>query len=92
MWWWVLGWVVLVLLGLLFLGLVTWGLVRRVIELGREMSRSADRLAPALEQVTETYRPARSVLSEPGSAPPSRRRTRGRNRVEALHRRPRGVG
>lgn len=92
MWWWVLGWVVLVLLGLLFLGLVVWGLVRRVIELGRELSRSADRLAPAFEQVTETYVPARSVLSDRDGAAPPRRRTRNRNRADALHRRTRGVG
>ena len=92
MWWWVLGWVVLVLLGLLALGLVVWGLVRRVIELGREVSRSADRLAPALEQVAESYVPARSVLSDPDAPPPPRRRRRGRNRADALHRRTRGVG
>jgi hypothetical protein len=92
MWWWVLGWVVLVLLGGVFLGLVVWGLVRRVIELGREVGRSADRLAPVLTQVGETYVPARSVLSDQDGAPPPRRRTRRRNQAVALRRRPRGVG
>ena len=91
MWWWVLGWVVLMLLGLLFLGRVVWGDVRRVIELGREVSRSADRLAPAFDQVTEGYVPARSVLSDPDSTAPPRRRHRGRNRGEGPHRRARGL-
>jgi hypothetical protein len=92
MWWWVLGWCVLVLLALVFLGLVVWGLVKRVIELGREISRSADRLAPALEQVTEAYVPAPSVLSDPSTAPSPQRRARRRSRAGARHRRPQGVG
>ena len=92
MWWWLLGWVVLVLLGLLFLGLVVWGLVKRVLELGREVGRSADRLSPALETITAPYVPARSVLSDPGATPARPRgRTRRRNRADALHRRTRGV-
>ncbi len=91
MWWWVLGWVVLVLLGLLFLGLVAWGLVRRVIELGRELGRSAERLSPALEQITESYVPARSVLSEPSTTPSRGRPGRGRTRGGARHRRRWGV-
>jgi hypothetical protein len=37
MWWWLLGWCLLVLLGAAFLGLVVWGLVKRLLELGRAM-------------------------------------------------------
>jgi hypothetical protein len=87
MWWWLLGWCVLVLLGAGFLGLVAWGLVKRVMELGRAFGRSAERLAPALEQISESYTPARSVLSDPSSplAAPRRRRAAG-------HRRRWGVG
>ena len=87
MWWWLLGWCVLVLLGAVFLGLVAWGLVKRVLELGRAFARSAERLAPVLEQISESYTPARSVLSDPVSAevPPRRRRA-------AAHRRRWGVG
>jgi CHASE1-domain containing sensor protein len=88
MWWWLLGWCVLVLLGLLFLGMVAWGLVKRIIELGRALGRSADRLAPALDQISEAYVPARSVLSDPGAAPAPRRRSR---RKAAGHRGARGV-
>ena len=80
MWWWLLGWCVLVLLGAGFLGLVVWGLVKRVMELGRALGRSAERLSPALEQITDSYAPARSVLSEPASAPPPRRGARHRRR------------
>jgi hypothetical protein len=86
MWWWLLGWCVLLLLGAGFLGLVGWGLVKRVIELGRAFGRSAERLAPALEQITESYTPARSVLSDPTTVSAAPRR-RG-----AGHRRRRGVG
>jgi hypothetical protein len=88
MWWWLLGWCVLVLLGAGFLGLVGWGLVRRLMELGRAFGRSAERLAPALEQISDSYTPARSVLSDPTSAeaPPHRRRR------AAAHRRRWGVG
>lgn len=87
MWWWLLGWCVLVLLGLAFLGLVAWGLVRRVIDLGHELGRSADRLSPALEQITDTYVPARSVLSEPDALPD----LAARRRRTARHRGRRGV-
>jgi hypothetical protein len=87
MWWWLLGWCVLVLLGAVFLGLVGWGLVKRVMELGRAFGHSAERLAPALEQISESYTPARSVLSDPTAAPAAPRRRRG-----AGHRRRRGVG
>jgi hypothetical protein len=73
MWWWVLGWCVLVLLALGFLGLVAWGLVKRGIELGSELGRSADRLSTALEQISESYVPARSVLSDPAATPTARR-------------------
>jgi hypothetical protein len=87
MWWWLLGWCLLVLLGAGFLGLVGWGLVKRVMELGRAFARSAERLAPALEQISASYTPARSVLSDPTTATtaPRRRRT-------AAHRRRWGVG
>jgi hypothetical protein len=91
MWWWVLGWCVLVLLGLLFLGLVAWGLVKRLIELGRAVADSAERLSPALEQITESYVPAKSVLSEPDAVPLRRRATTRRGRRGAGHRRRRGV-
>jgi hypothetical protein len=87
MWWWLLGWCVLVLLAAGFLGLVGWGLVKRVMELGRAFARSAERLAPALEQISESHTPARSVLSDPASAPPAPRRHRA-----AGHRRRWGVG
>jgi hypothetical protein len=80
MWWWVLGWCVLVLLGAGFLGLVVWGLVKRVLELGRAFGRSAERLAPALEQITDSYAPARSVLSDPATTPHPRRGARHRHR------------
>ena len=80
MWWWLLGWCVLVLLGAGFLGLVVWGLVKRVMELGRALGRSAERLSPALEQITDSYAPARSVLSDPATAPPPRRGARHRRR------------
>ena len=84
MWWWVLGWCALVLLGAAFLGLVVWGLVKRVMELGRALGRSAERLSPALEQITDSYAPARSVLSDPTTTPGPRR--------GAAHRRRWGVG
>ncbi|HET8617063.1 MAG TPA: hypothetical protein VFL94_16200 [Actinomycetales bacterium] len=91
MWWWVLGWCVLVLLGLLFLGLVVWGLVKRLIELGRAVGQSAERLSPALEQITEAYVPARSVLSDPDGVPRRARTSRHRGRRGAGRRRSRGV-
>ena len=78
------GWFVLVLLGIAFLGLVVWGLVKRFIELGRAFARSAERLSPALEQITQSYTPARSVLSDPTTTPGPRR--------GAAHRRRWGVG
>jgi hypothetical protein len=88
MWWWLLGWCLLVLLGAAFLGLVVWGLVKRLLELGRAMGHSFERLSPALEQISESYTPARSVLSDPTSAVAApRRRRRG-----AGHRLRRGVG
>jgi hypothetical protein len=79
MWWWLLGWCLLVVLGAAFLGLVVWGLVKRFLELGRALGRSAERLSPALEQLTQPYEPARSVLSDP-SAVPARRRGAGHRR------------
>jgi hypothetical protein len=85
--WWVLGWCVLVLLGLGFLALVGWGLVKRVMELGSALARSAERLSPALEQIGDAYTPARSVLSDPGQQSPTRRHRRG-----SVRRRRRSVG
>jgi hypothetical protein len=92
MWWWVLGWCVLVLLGLMFLGLVVWGLVKRVIELGRALGQSAERLSPTLDAIVEPYAPARSVLSDPLTVP-RRRRASGRRRSRGGERSRRwGVG
>jgi hypothetical protein len=85
--WWVLGWCVLVLLGLGFLALVGWGLVKRVMELGSALARSAERLSPALEQIGDAYTPARSVLSDPGQQVAARRHHR-----RSSHRRRRSVG
>jgi len=87
MWWWLLGWFVLVLAGAGFLALVGWGLVKRIMELGRAFGRSAERLAPALEQISQPSTPVRSVLSDPTSPLPARHRRRG-----VGHRRRRGVG
>jgi CHASE1-domain containing sensor protein len=93
MWWWLLGWCVLVLLGIGFLALVCWGLVKRIMELGRAFARSADRLAPALEQISDSYTPARSVLSDPTAPPAAPRRRRGAGHRRAVgHRRRWGVG
>jgi Sec-independent protein translocase protein TatA len=84
MWWWLLGWCVLLVLAAAFLALVVWGLVKRFMELGRALGSSAERLSPAMEQIAQSYEPARSVLSDPTGVPVRRRR--------AGHRRRWGVG
>ncbi|WP_460446634.1 hypothetical protein [Angustibacter aerolatus] len=63
--WWVLIWIVLALGALAFLGLLGWRLIKQVIELGRELGRSGEKVATALEPVHEAYRPEPPVLLDP---------------------------
>lgn len=67
--WWVLIWIVLALGALAFLGLLGWRLVKQVIALGRELGRTGEKVATALEPVQQAYRPEVSVLVEPDGAP-----------------------
>jgi hypothetical protein len=71
MWWWILGWVLLVLLALAFHGWLGWRLVKKGVRLGRQLAESADRAALVRDVRHEPYRPAASVLAEPAARPSS---------------------
>lgn len=67
--WWIIGWTLLVLAALAFLGLLGWRLVRQLLALGRELGRSAERIGPVMDRLSEPYESATSVLVDPQSAP-----------------------
>jgi hypothetical protein len=81
---WVLLWVVLVVGAAVLLGWLAWGVVRRVFALGRELSRTAELVGPALHSMPEPYRPASSVLTDPSSIPDV---DAGHGRARSGHRR-----
>jgi hypothetical protein len=84
---WVLLWVLLVLLAVAVLGWLSWGVFRKVLALGGELGRSAERVGPVLEQIQEPYVPASSVLSDPTIASQVRPDRAGHRRTRAGHRR-----
>jgi len=80
--------VVLVVLAVAVLGWLSWRLVRKVLALGGELGRSADRVGPVMDQLQEPYRPAASVLSDPDPAARDRPARAGHRRFPAA----RGAG
>jgi hypothetical protein len=69
MWWWILVWAVLVIAAAGAFTLLSWRLVRQVIALGRQLGASADELSLVMTPLHDTYRPARSVLTDPSGRP-----------------------
>jgi hypothetical protein len=71
MWWWILGWALLILLALVFHAWLGWRLVKQAVRLGRQLGDSAEQARPIMEVGRQPYQPAVSVLVDPSTGPSS---------------------